>query len=76
MFEKKVKEIISKRFNIEIKDINKNLTFNSVDKWDSIGHINLMLDLEKYFDIELDENDTEVMLDYEKIISTLKNYIK
>tara|TARA_Y100000992_G_C21095823_1_gene410193 strand:+ start:199 stop:429 length:231 start_codon:yes stop_codon:yes gene_type:complete len=76
MFEKKVKEIISKRFNIEIKDINKNLTFNSVDKWDSIGHINLMLDLEKNFDIELDENDTEGMLDYEKIISTLKNYIK
>ena len=76
MIEKKVKEIISKRFKIEIKDINRNLTFNSVDKWDSIGHINLMLDLEKYFNIELDESDTESMLDYERIVSTLKNYIK
>tara|TARA_Y100000741_G_C18076105_1_gene486669 strand:- start:173 stop:403 length:231 start_codon:yes stop_codon:yes gene_type:complete len=76
MIEKKVKEIISKRFKIEIKDINSNLTFNSVDKWDSIGHINLMLDLEKYFNIELDESDTESMLDYERIVSTLKNYIK
>ena len=66
---------MSKRFKVDIKSINKNFSFNCVPTWDSIGHINLMIDLEKKFQIKLDSSDTETMLDLKKIIICLKSYI-
>ena len=47
--EEKVKEIFEKEFKVEI---DENFDKFSTDKWDSFAHLNLMVALEKEFNVE------------------------
>ena len=47
IYNKAFKEI----FSIDDKDLKNNLEYNSIDEWDSIGHMNLISALEESFKI-------------------------
>ena len=49
----RVKKIISQVFVYKIDKIDDNTSTNTVERWDSLNHLNLILALEKEFDIEL-----------------------
>ena len=50
-YEKKIKiiEIISKVAKIDSKQFNDSSCMNDFPKWDSLAHLNIMLELEKQF---------------------------
>lgn len=50
------------------------LEYQSVDTWDSVGHIELVAALEEAFDIMLDTDDIIDLSSYEKGIEILKKY--
>ncbi len=52
----------------------KNLEYNTIDEWDSIGHMTLMSELEDAFDIELDMDDIIEFSSYEKGKELLLKY--
>lgn len=52
----------------------KGLEYQAVEGWDSLGHMNLMADLEEAFDIMLDTDDIIDFSSYEKGIEILKKY--
>jgi len=51
--EKAVLKIISDTLLIPVDLISPELGYQSIVQWDSIGHINLMLALEKHFQIKI-----------------------
>lgn len=61
---KRLEEVIRKIFNINHKDIDGNWTSSDIIEWDSIGHLNLILGIEKEFDIKL---EIEEMFEVEKL---------
>ena len=63
---------------IESLEIDENvldsLEYQSVDTWDSVGHMSLMAQLEETFDIMIDMDDIIDFSSYKKGKEILKKY--
>ncbi len=65
---KKIRKIILKQFKIN-KDKNiKKLSANNVEKWDSLGHLLLISNIEKKLNIKFKDSDIPEILDENKIL--------
>ena len=58
----KLKEVISNVLGVPIDAINDNSSPDSIDKWDSLSHLNLVMAIEVEFDVELTPEDSMDML--------------
>ena len=54
--------------------ITEDLEFNSIEEWDSIGHMGLIAALEEEFDISFETDDIVEFSSYKKGIEILKKY--
>lgn len=63
---------------MEILEIEKNqlegLEYQGVPSWDSVGHMNLVGELEEVFDIEMETDDVIAFSSYEKGVEILRKY--
>ena len=66
----KVFQVILKKEGEELKE----LRYRGVPEWDSMGHMNLVGELEEKFDIMLDTPDKLAFSSYEKGKEILKKY--
>jgi acyl carrier protein len=71
----KYNEAFIESFDISKEELLKeNLKYNTIEEWDSIGHMGLMSALEDAFDISLETEDIIEFSDYEKGKEILKKY--
>ena len=70
--EQKLKQIISSVFKVDISTINNETSPDSIESWDSLNHLNLVLALEEGFQVTFNEEKTVEILNYELIVETLK----
>ena len=61
-------------FSVKDDSLKKNLEYNSIDEWDSIGHMNLISALEENFKISFETDDIVDFSSYEKGKDILKKY--
>ena len=61
-------------FEIEQSDLKDQLEYNTIETWDSIGHMQLMAELEDSFDIMLDTDDILNFGTYAKGTEILAKY--
>tara|TARA_B100001093_G_C25960766_1_gene649016 strand:- start:6 stop:248 length:243 start_codon:yes stop_codon:yes gene_type:complete len=52
-FEEKAIEIIAQTLKIPSKLINRNSSIKNIPQWDSLGHLNIALEMEKYLNLQL-----------------------
>ena len=71
---KKYSEIFKTSLNIDADKVNENLQYNTIDEWDSIGHMTLMAALEEEYKISLETDDIVDFSSYKKGIKILKKY--
>ncbi len=69
-----VKEILAKVLEIDIVTIFDNATQKDIAKWDSLQHLNLIVEIEDKYDISIDPEDISEMLSIDKIIEIIKKY--
>ncbi len=62
--EKRLEQVIRKVFPIEADIIDENWTSDDIPDWDSVGHLNLIMEIEKEFNIKI---DIEEMFEVEKL---------
>ena len=55
--EAKIKTIMSEILDIAVEDIDENATPDTVEDWDSLNHMNLVLALEEEFGILFDDDE-------------------
>jgi acyl carrier protein len=73
MSKKKLEEIFKKNFKTFKKNKNfEKIKMNDLRDWDSINHVNLMLNIEKVFKIKLTASEFFQLTSVEKILSRLK----
>ena len=65
--ENKIKNIMSSLFDVDINEINEDSSPDSLDNWDSMGHMNLIVALEEEFRILFDEDEITEMLNFKLI---------
>ena len=61
-------------FSIQEESLGPDLEFESISEWDSIGHMNLIAELEDAFDISMEMDDIIDFSSYTKGVEILKKY--
>ena len=69
-----IRGIMSKVFEIDLSEISNNANQKDIMKWDSLQHLNLIVEIEDKFDISIDPEDISVMVTFEKIIEIVNKY--
>jgi len=73
--EKRIKNIMSFVFSISIEEIDDESSPDTIESWDSLKQMNLVIALEEEFSIELKDNETVEMLNYLLIRSIINEKI-
>jgi acyl carrier protein len=58
----KIKEVMSRTFDIPVSDITDDAKINGIPNWDSLGHMLLMLELEAEFGVSISTDDMTNLL--------------
>lgn len=69
-----IKEIMSKVLEIDMSTISNNTSQKEISKWDSLQHLNLIVEIEDKYDISIDPEDISVMVTIEKIVEVVNKY--
>ena len=70
----KLKEVLHKIFKIEISSINDETSVDTVDIWDSLKHLNLVIALEEAFNITFTEEESVEIMSYPLIKAILNEH--
>lgn len=70
--EVKVKEILSRILEIAVEEIDEETSPDTVESWDSLRHMNLVMALEEEFGVQFTDIQIVEMLTYPLIVVTLK----
>jgi len=60
----RLEKVIREVFEIEAEIIDENWTSENIPDWDSVGHLNLIMEVEKEFGIKI---EIEEMFEIEKL---------
>lgn len=70
----KYMNVFKEVFEVEEDVIKSGLEYNQIPEWDSIGHMNLISELEDGFDIMMEMDDIIEFSSFEKGVEILKKY--
>ena len=72
----KLKDVISNILAVSIEEINDDSSPDSLDKWDSLSHLKLVMAIESEFEVELSPEDSMDMLSVKLIRMILEDVLK
>lgn len=67
----KIDQIIAQALKIAPNEVQDDLAYGTVETWDSLAHVSLMLQIENEYDVEIDE-DTMVELNS---VAAIRDYV-
>ncbi|MBD1170187.1 acyl carrier protein [Pelagibacterales bacterium SAG-MED02] len=70
----KYKNAFVSSLSIDTKLLENNLEYNTINEWDSIGHMSLISELENQFSITMETDDIIDFSSFDKGIHILKKY--
>lgn len=70
----KYTNIFIKCFSLDKNKLKKDIKYNSIPKWDSVGHMNMIAKLEQEFKISLEMDDIIDFSSFKNGIKILKKY--
>ena len=68
----RIQYIAADLFSLSVNQITSTSSSETVEQWDSLQHLNLILALEEEFGVQFTPRDMENMLDIEAIISIIQ----
>jgi acyl carrier protein len=74
ILKEKYNQVFIDSFSVTIDQLNENLVYQSVQQWDSIGHMGMVAALEEAFDIMMETDDIIDFGSYAKGIEILAKY--
>lgn len=73
--QQRVRDVIAAIFSIEESEIGPECSIETVDRWDSLQHVNLMMSLEQEFGIRIDVEDAVEMTSFPAVCETIARYV-
>lgn len=70
--ENRIKKVMSDILGVDEIQINENTSPETIESWDSLKQMNLIVAFEEEFDIELTDEDISEMLNYKLIVEVIK----
>jgi len=69
--EAKLKQVLADVFGIDVSEINNESSVDTIEKWDSLNHLNLVLALEEEFNVSVTEEQIVEMLSFPLVKAVL-----
>lgn len=66
-----VNQLIATTLKIPLGSVSDGLEYGSIEQWDSLSHVNLMLEIESRYGVEIDE-DTMIEL---TTVRAIRNFL-
>ncbi len=75
--ENEIKKLIGKIFDIDVLNVSEDkIVPDNIEKWDSMGHLNLITSLEEDFSIEFEPEEIVEMLNgFKEIVKIINQKI-
>lgn len=70
--DEKIKGVMAAVFDMQVEDIDDNASPDTIGKWDSLRHMNLIVSLEEEFSVTFGDDDIANMLNYKLIKLTIE----
>jgi acyl carrier protein len=67
MENERIKNVMSVVFEVPVESISNDASTDNIDKWDSIGHLNLILALEEEFNVSIPDEEVGNLVNYKLI---------
>ena len=74
--QEKVLEIMSKTFNIDISLLSVESSKNDLFHWDSMTHLNLIVDIENEFKIAFENDEIISIVDFKSLMQNIINKLE
>ena len=74
--EAKLKQIMSSVLHVPVEKINSDTSMDTIEKWDSLQHMNLVLALEDAFDIFIPDDEAANITSYPLIKLVIKEQLQ
>ena len=68
----KVLKVVSQIMNVPVGQLNENSSPDTIERWDSLQHMNLVLALEQEFGVSFSDQEIIEMMNVALICETLK----
>jgi acyl carrier protein len=69
-----LRQVMADVFGMDPDEIHEDASIDTVDAWDSLKHLNLVLALEERFGVSMTEQETVEILNYELIRAVLREH--
>ena len=67
-------QVFIETFSVDKNELNDKLEYNTIEAWDSIGHMQMIAELEDAFEIEFEMDDIIDFNSYKKGFEILAKY--
>lgn len=71
-----IKELMASIFEMEVSDIGNDASPETIESWDSLRHMNLIVALEDEFNIQFTDEEMLQMLNFQLISLILKEKLE
>lgn len=75
VIQQRVKEVMASFFSVETADIGSDFSLKTVEQWDSLKHVGLMMALEQEFDVRIDVEEAVEMTSFIAVCEALSCYL-
>ena len=69
-----LRQLLADVFGVGVDEITDDASIDTIDPWDSLKHLNMVLALEERFAVSFTEQETVEILNYELIRATLREH--
>lgn len=73
--EQKIKDIMSTVLEVPVDQINEDSSTDTLDNWDSLHHLNLVLALEEEFNISIPDEEVGNIVNFKKLSSIINGLL-
>ena len=72
----KLKEVVATVLNVDISRINANANSDTIESWDSLRHMNLVLAIEDEFGVSLPDEEAANATSYPLLVLVLQDLLQ
>ena len=75
ILQSKVREVMAGIFTIDPSEISTDTSIETLEKWDSLQHVNLMMAIEQKFGVKVNPEDAISMTSFTTLCKTLSSLL-
>ncbi len=74
--DEQLKEAFATALDLEVEEIEENCSQDDLEDWDSLGHLNLISEIEKTFKVKITMDEVMEMTSYVKVKKVVNSHLE